>query len=415
MVNSANSVNSINSNIEQNKNKILKIANFNEIKSYNSDSEIIENDSIESESIGSESNGSESIVDESIEKETNSSRIDDTIVENENVDVELEENADENKREKEEIQEKQEEIKEEINDESLETIHSEIENSVNNPILAGGVNDDIEYTIDYILEDDIKLVDSEKIIDQVNKYIDNYNNPNIQSYKKNFKQLYQTYSNKNYVINNVTNSNNITKIIVTKNDKTKKIVKELTKPSYLYYNENDNLLRLKREISNSRKELLYKYEKIIEKIKITPDEKKEFEKERTNFIEQLEIYYIYTLYHKKINKINIENKTSITFQKEYLVFKENNEYESKILNSNIYLIDNTDIETINKYNSDNLNEYNNIIATLSSKKDAEISKDKKILEKIKSYIKTKNEIDLFAKSLLKKTDIQDNIINYIIL
>ena len=212
-----------------------------------------------------------------------------------------------------------------------------------------------------------------------------------------------------------TNSNNITKIIVTKNDKTKKIVKELTKPSYLYYNENDNLLRLKREISNSRKELLYKYEKIIEKIKITPDEKKEFEKERTNFIEQLEIYYIYTLYHKKINKINIENKTRIIFQKEYLVFKENNEYESKILNSNIYLIDNADIETINKYNSDNLNEYNNIIATLSSKKDAEINKDKKILEKIKSYIKTKNEIDLFTKSLLKKTDIQDNIINYIIL
>ena len=121
------------------------------------------------------------------------------------------------------------------------------------------------------------------------------------------------------------------------------------------------------------------------------------------------------LYHKKINKINIENKTSITFQKEYLVFKENNEYESKILNSNIYLIDNADIETINKYNSDNLNEYNNIIATLSSKKDAEFSKDKKILEKIKSYIKTKNEIDLFTKSLLKKTDIQDNIINYIIL
>ena len=402
-INSINSVNSVNNNIEQNKNKILEILNFDEVKSYSSDSEIIENDSIESDAI---------------ENKTNSSRIDDTIVENENVVVELEENADENESEKEEIQEKQEkqeEVKEEINDESLETIHSEIERSVNNPILAGGVNDDIEYTIDYILEDDIKLVDSEKIIDQVNKYIDNYNNPNIQSYKKNFKQLYQTYSNKNYVINNVTNSNNITKIIVIKNDKTKKIVKELTKPSYLYYNENDNLLRLKREISNSRKELLYKYEKIIEKIKITPDEKKEFEKERTNFIEQLEIYYIYTLYHKKINKINIENKTRITFQKEYLVFKENNEYESKILNSNIYLIDNADIETINKYNSDNLNEYNNIIASLSSKKDAEISKDKKILEKINSYIKTKNEIDLFTKSLLKKTDIQDNIINYIIL
>ena len=210
---------------------------------------------------------------------------------------------------------------------------------LNNPLLAGGDNDDIDYNIDYILADDEKLVDSEKIITQVNTYIDNFNNPNVQTYKKNFKQLYQTYSNKNYIISNintVTSNKNLTKIIVTKTDKTKKIVKELTKPTYFYYDENNNLIKLKREISNARTELLYKYEKIIAKINITPDEKKEFEKERNNFIEKLEIYYIYMLYHKKINKINIENKTSITFQKEYLVFKENNEYESKILNSNIY-------------------------------------------------------------------------------
>ena len=62
-----------------------------------------------------------------------------------------------------------------------------------------------------------------------------------------------------------------------------------------------------------------------------------------------------------------------------------------------------------------MNDYNNIVLTLSSKKEAEISKDKKIIEKIKSYIKNKNEIDLFTQSLLKKTDIQDKIINYIIL
>jgi len=396
-------VNIVNSNIEQNKNRILGIHNFNEVQqsqnndnsNYNSD--VISNENIEDQSVSlgdNEGEGEEETI--SIGKSRN-------VIEND-VDINDEETMS-NSHSDSEI----------IDGDALEEIENVIENDVKNPLLAGGVNIDEEYKIDFILEDDIKLVNSEKIFTQVNEYIDNYNNPNIQSYKKNFKQLYQTYSNKNYVITTNISNNNTIKIIVTKNDKTKKIVKELTKPKYLFYNENDNLIKLKRDISNSRTELLYKYEKIIAKINITPDEKKEFEKERSNFIEQLETYYIYMLYHKKINKINTTNKTNITFQKEFLVFKENNEYENKILNSNIYLIDNNDIDAINKSNSENLNKYNNIILSLSGKKESEISKDKKIIENIKSYIKTKNEIDVFTQSLLKKTDIQDNIINYIVL
>lgn len=397
----------VNSNIEQNKNIILGINNFNEVQqsqnnensNYNSD--VISNENIEDQSVSLGDNEGEG--EDEDEEETISIGKSHNVIEND-VDINDEETMSNSKNDS-----------EIIDGDALEEIENVIENDVKNPLLAGGVNIDEEYKIDFILEDDIKLVNSEKIFNQVNEYIDNYNNPNIQSYKKNFKQLYQTYSNKNYVITTNISNNNTIKIIVTKNDKTKKIVKELTKPKYLFYNENDNLIKLKRDISNSRTELLYKYEKIIAKINITPDEKKEFEKERSNFIEQLETYYIYMLYHKKINKINTTNKTNITFQKEFLVFKENNEYEIKILNSNIYLIDNNDIDAINKSNSENLNKYNNIILSLSGKKESEISKDKKIIENIKSYIKTKNEIDVFTQSLLKKTDIQDNIINYIVL
>ena len=397
----------VNTDIEQNKNKILGINNFNQVQSHNNN-------------IGNENRDKNRDItsNENVEEQTLSLGENEDINEEKTITIGKSENSVEGVNEgindnNETDSKNNSEI---INSDSLEEIENVIENDVKNPLLAGGVNPDEEYKIDFIVVDDEKLVNSENILKQVNEYIDNYNNPNMQSYKKNFKQLYQTYSNKNYVITTrIDNNNNTTKIIVTKNDKTKKVVKELTKPKYFFYNENDNLIKLKRDISNSRTELLYKYEKIIAKINITPDEKKEFEKERNNFIEQLEIYYIYMLYHKKINKINSVNKTNITFQKEYLVFKENNDYESKILNSSIYLIDNNDIDTINKYNSDNLNDYNNIVLTLSSKKEAEISKDKKIIEKIKSYIKNKNEIDLFTQSLLKKTDIQDKIINYIIL
>ena len=283
-------------------------------------------------------------------------------------------------------------------------------------LLQGGKsnNDDIIYTIEYILEDDEKLINPEKVYENVDKYINNYNIDKIKKYKNDFKQLYQTYSNKNYIIETKKFTTTY-KITVIKNDKLKKIVKELVKPLYMFYNQDNNILKMKTNISNSRTELLYKYEKIIAKINITPEEKKEFEKEKSKFIEMLEDYYTYTLYHKKINKINILNKSNLILQKELIFYKENNDYESKILNSNMYSIDNNIIDTINKYNSENLVNFNNIILNLSGKKEKDINKDKKTLETIKTYIKQRQEIESFTKTLTNNTDIQDEYINYIVL
>jgi len=272
-------------------------------------------------------------------------------------------------------------------------------------LLQGGT----VYDIDFLLEDDAKLVNIDKILKQVDIYINNYNSIALQNYKKKIKQLYQKYSNNNYVIEN------FDKIIVKKTDKTNKIVLEINKPKYYYYDEDNNLLKLKRQISNSRADLLYKYEKLVAKLNITPEDKKTFEKERTKFIEDLETYYIYTFYHKKINKINKLNKSNLILQKDISIYKENNDYESKILNGNIYSIDNSFIDTMNKYNSSSLIEFNNIIQTLTSKKYDEIIKDKNIKETIKTYIKNKNEIYEFTQSLLKTADEQDNYVNYIVL
>jgi len=284
-------------------------------------------------------------------------------------------------------------------------------------LLEGGdrnIDDNIQYNIDYILDDDEKLINPETVYKNVDNYINNYNSIEMEKYKKTFKQVYQTYSNKNYIISMI-NHKMTSKIIVTKNDKTKKIVKELIKPQYLFYDDDNNLLKLKKNISNSRTELMYNYEKLIARLDIKPEEKKEFEKERKNFIELLETYYTYTLYHKRINKIITTNKSKLVLQKEMSIYNENNDYESKILNSNIYSIDNNIIDTINKQNSESLVQFNNIILTLSGKKEKDISKDKKTLETIKLYLKQKQDIDTFSKTLLNNTDIQDNYINYIIL
>jgi hypothetical protein len=63
-----------------------------------------------------------------------------------------------------------------------ELIQSIDTDSNNNPneLLKGGVNQDIViYNIDYLLEDDEKLINTEKVIKQVDTYINNYNRENL--------------------------------------------------------------------------------------------------------------------------------------------------------------------------------------------------------------------------------------------
>ena len=78
----------------------------------------------------------------------------------------------------------------------MEQLEKESENKYS--LLQGGV--DIIYNIDYLLEDDEKLINFEKVTKQVDTYINNYNSPKIQKYKQSLKQLYQKYSNKNFII-----------------------------------------------------------------------------------------------------------------------------------------------------------------------------------------------------------------------
>jgi len=399
------------STIEEKKKNILSINNFSEVNKYHETKNNIITGTNETNEI-----------DDNEEYE----EYDNVNIEGNNISISSLVNTDSDLEKSDKKLEISRQNSEEIIDENdMEQLQVQSENKYS--LLQGGV--DIIYNIDYLLEDDEKLINFEKVIKQVDIYINNYNSPKIQKYKQSLKQLYQKYSNKNFIISTTIENikhkigddddkitiKKITKIIVKKNDKSKKIITELIKPTYFYYNEDNYILNLKRNISNDRAELLYKYEKLIAKLNITPEDKKIFEKERKHFIEKLEDYYIYTLYHKKINKINTLNKSSLVLQKEISIFKEQDEYESKILSSNIYSVDNSFIDTMNKYNSENLIQFNNIMQTLNGKKEEEINKDKKIKENIKSYIKNRNEIELFTQSLIKDADIQDNYINFIVL
>jgi len=301
-----------------------------------------------------------------------------------------------------------------------------------------------DYKISYLADDDEKLVNPEKIKSAVKKYIDNFNSESIKKYKQLFKNVYQKYSNKRYRIDN-----NEDEIIVLKesgtNQKKPEIVFEVNKPGYIFYNKDHSLLKLKQRISNKRQELQLHYQKLVNKLEVTPEEKKQFEKERKTFIDMLEKYYIFNVYHQQINNISTEGKTSLLIQQIEGIIKENNE-RGVTLVSNVYSIDNTLIDNINANNSNRFNNYNELIAKLKGTKlgpaqddtfkkkttqdkqsdiDATISKEpnkekaktsqrKKIIEEIKEYLKSQDELHKIQSQIEQSVKHQNNYVDYII-
>jgi hypothetical protein len=85
--------------------------------------------------------------------------------------------------------------------------------------------------------------------------------------------------------------------------------------------------------------------------------------------------------------------------------------DNKLIEGNLYAIDNLIIDSINKENAIKLNEFNNLISKMQSIKN--IKADKKILETIKEYL-NKNKINKLLESIKNNVINQDNYINYII-
>jgi len=270
---------------------------------------------------------------------------------------------------------------------------------------------DIEYTIDFLIPNDEKLVNIEKINNKVNNYINNFNSEIMTNYKNEYSKLYKKYSNMNYKIKILPkDKNNLVKIVVLKNDKKETLIKEITKPNYLYY--NDILNELKNNISNERAKILFNYKELISNTELSINDKQNFEQEKDKFINLLEDYYSYTLYHKKINKISTTNSKSNLLLQNLNIIDTLETSKSKLV-GDIYSIDTTLINEINILNSNKLTEYNSIIQQLLGKKIEDIKKDIKLKEEIKLYLDTtiKHNLDNKIKNEKHK---QDNYINYII-
>lgn len=309
--------------------------------------------------------------------------------------------------------------------------------SINEEQEGGTVSTLIEYKINYLVPDDEQLVNYEKIKFAVKRYIDNYNSNAMNKYKQLFKTVYQKYSSKRYLIENTN-----TEIIVSKSidgaHKTGKrdIVFKILKPEYIFYNKDDNLIQMKSIISNKRNELQLHYQSLVNKLEVQPEEKKEFEKARKKFIDLLERYYIYNLYHNQINQISLEGKSNIIVQ-ELRGFLKDNAEKKFALDGNLYTIDNSLVERINANNSDRLNLYNELIVKLQGAKSIlstsssitqtsnsthtssdKTSKDKtkrdKIIDEIKEYLKSNDENVKLNNEIKDIARVQNTYVDYII-
>lgn len=321
-----------------------------------------------------------------------------------------------------------------------------------NTLLAGGASNKIP--IKFLAPEDNELINEDLIYKKVNTYIDNYYSTEYTNYKKLFNQIYQKYSKKQYIIQNTTHkitviknngaiqpfsvpSKTLSKTLSKTTSKTpsKKIdiVMELNKPTYIHYSL-DIFINLAREISNARANLKFTYDDLLSKLDVSTEDKKQFEKDKAIFINLLDKYYIYQIYHSKINQINTINTDNILIQNLAEYLKENGEESQVIMENELFKIDKSLIDSINNFNSNKLNEFNDIINNLqtqlyhqdiSSKsilhgqhKDKHESKIqteniKKLKDKIITYL-DKKELNILYDNIKKTSKTQENYIFYII-
>jgi hypothetical protein len=284
--------------------------------------------------------------------------------------------------------------------------------------LVGGENDNIseDIRINYLQEEDMQLINSEKVIKYVKEYVSNYNGEPYRKYKKDFLNLYQKYSNKRYEIKEMGQYITVYKSMIMGNDKKmrdinkREIILQLKKPTYIYITGDNDLEILKRKISNSRINLQFEYQRLVNRIEVLPEEKTLFEKEKKNFINLLEKYYIYDTYYRTVNNINVTNKLNIRYQNQIEYINENSE-KRNILQSEIYSIDKKIVDDINNINADKLNQYNSLIIKLKGIKN--LKDNKKIKDEIKNYLDRKN-IETITNEVLKEMKKQDMYVNYIV-
>ena len=363
--------------------------NITELKNKKLEDNKLQNEAEENEKIDVEENKEE----EKDKEEDDQEDIDEKDIEDTKQLQDEEEQEDEN----EEIDEKEED-NDEKEQENIED--SDIDNeSLENEYLMQGGRYDLEIPIETISNN--PLINSEKIKNKVEEYLNNYFSKEYSKFQDNLELFYKKMK-KNEYLKHEDNT-----IYLVKNNKSggQTIIDKIKKPKYIHISKRINELELQSKSLHSK--LVFMFNNLKSKIITDPSEIKEFKKEKNKYISLLEEKEVLDLYFITINKINVnEEENNVIYQNKEI--KVLNSKDITLVSKN-YKISTETVNYINTIQSERLNQYNDLMISLRKGK-----VDKETKDKIKEYLSNKELKSIISKNNDEKNK-QDNYIDYIII
>ena len=269
--------------------------------------------------------------------------------------------------------------------------------------LEGGAKQKFEIDLETISNN--PLLDSERIKNKAEEYLNNYYSNEYTKYNDNLELFYKKMK-KNEYLKHEKNFIYIIKSSKIKKEKEKEIILDkIKKPKYQYISKR--IFELETLIKNYNIKVVNMFNNMKSKVISNPNEIKIFKKEKSKYVSLLEEKEILELYYRTINKIDINeiNKDVIYQNKNVKTLNS----KDIILESKLYKISNETVNNINVIQSERLNQYNDIMVELKKDKvDADTKK------KIIDYLSNKELKNIITKNKSVK-EIQDQYIDYIVI
>ena len=261
---------------------------------------------------------------------------------------------------------------------------------------------------EYLIEDtDKKLIDVEKVENNVRKMLNNYKSTEYTNYNKILHKLPKIFGKKTYKIEYKRES---IKVYKFKKDGDTELLHNIVKPIINDIIDFESSLH---HINHKRNLLKNDYLEFITEDNVSLADKNKFIKDKTSFINLLEDYYSQKNYYMIINNlVGSENFTNISISNYQPFMNNKGEYDNQLFVSQ-YKINPEVINEINETKIDSLDKFNNIKENMQLNNKKELNEliksyldreDKDITKKINKVIKEQNEEIAYIIDRLPKID-----------
>jgi hypothetical protein len=261
---------------------------------------------------------------------------------------------------------------------------------------------------EYLIEEtDKKLIDVEKVENNVRRMINNYKSSEYNNYNKILNKLPKIFGKKTFKIEFKRESIKVHKF---KKDGDTQLLHNIVKPvikDIIDFEENLHT------INHSRRVLKNKYLEYITEDNVSLADKNKFIKDKTSFIELLENYYTHKNYYMIINNlVGSEKYTNISISNYQPFMNSKGEYDNQLFMAQ-YKISPEVIEEINENKMKSLDKFNNIKENMQLNDKKELNdliksyldkEDSNINKQINQVIKEQNEEILYVIDRLPKID-----------